>query len=150
MRTAGVACLALFVSGLAAVDASTPKGRKETGEIGYVSPGSGRCEVGDSHGVIGLRWVLPEEWHVALTGFPRGQKTGCKSACEPACELDSPLLQLIQSHQSSFLEADRPCRASVRRPARAFSFGPREEDLAVPPDISLVEVPVELTVKHAQ
>ena len=36
MRTAGVACLALFVSGVAAVDASTPKGGKEADEIGYV------------------------------------------------------------------------------------------------------------------
>jgi len=41
MRKAGVAWVVLLVSGVAAVDASTPKGGKEADEIGYVSPDSG-------------------------------------------------------------------------------------------------------------
>jgi hypothetical protein len=37
--------------------------------------------------------------------------------------LDIHPLPLLQSSQSSYLEADRPRRASVKRPERAFSFG---------------------------
>ena len=51
--------------------------------------------------------------------------------------------------QSSYLEADRPRRASVRGPARAFPFRFREEHLPITPYSVVIQMMVELSIHNA-